>query len=277
MECNNNAKMKKEKKYRMAWKGSAGNLLVKCTFLLLLLSCRSPKDIDQKYTNPGDNKAHSRLQLAIQILYEEHDTTQLKNAFNYLKKASEHNSNAAYIIGFELIHGRLFRRDIKRGLRYLRSASSLGNTDAIRTLGEYEFSLGNWTESIKFLEKADSLKDYHASYDLYLIYQHGRLYYSSIAGDVKNMELIDGEKAILYLQRAADAGSVDAQLDLGRYYLLGNTGFISVDIPKAKAYLRMAYNNEDMFNIPGKMDDLEFLIVENVKLGDKTWIEWLME
>jgi len=226
-------------------------------FAGLIFSCLSGCTQSNSTTkqNQQSISPDSLFTLGMYYLNEDTDKPQYDSAKYYLEKAVESNhKKSLHVLGYEYLLGSKLQRDKKKGLSYLEKASELGETEAYLSLAEFYYYQNEPTQVKAFLEKGSSLGDKYAMYQLHMLYYEG---YAFGQPQKKDESLINLQKGFDYLLRAAEMGSLNAQLALVYLYAKGKQGLLEADIKKSKYYFELAEKNPEAQEVPGATDELE--------------------
>lgn len=153
-----------------------------------------------------------------------------EKAFQWFTRAAEQgDADACFVLAQKVSDGNY----TEESLRWLRTASDLGQLDAQASLGAfYVFDYSNDSyraEGLELLKIAANRGDADAQFYLGLCL---------LTGEV---ELPDAAQAMKWLSRAAAQGQANAEAFVGSMYLLGNEkAGVEVDVDQAVHWLRRA-------------------------------------
>ncbi|MDR2286060.1 MAG: hypothetical protein LBE04_01080 [Prevotellaceae bacterium] len=205
------------------------------------------------------NSNYARVELA--ICYEDGFGVEqdYNKAFELLSIAADNNHPYAYTkLGYYYMNGIMGETDLDKAFEYFSKAVEGGDPDAMFNLGRiYKYSIGrpeNPELALKYFMLAAKNGDMDANIEMGISYEH----------EYGGLEF-DGEKAIGYMNFAAERGHSYAQYKLGVYYYYG---IVEKDKEKGLEYLRKAYENGSPYAAAILGDHLLYSHDENEDLGD---------
>ena len=152
----------------------------------------------------------------------------------YKVAALSGNREAKFAYGLRLLQGRDFEQDVKEGIRLMAEAADAGHPLAMFNYATHLISqrptTAGYRKALPYLERAADHRLADAYYLLAGIYREG------LATGIGNPE-----KARTFLERAAQAGVNEAQVELGIAYATGTDG--PKDLAKANSWYLAAARN----------------------------------
>lgn len=228
-------------------------LLIALNAFIFLYSCTQIKDAKEKSSQVS---ADSLYIVGENYLNEDTDTPKYDSAEYYLSEAANLNyPKAFYTLGNEYALGHKLKSNKEKGVEYLNKAADLGVREAFYSLAHFYYYQSDIENVKKMLEKGSSAGDSYATYQLHMFYYVG---YAFGQSEKKDANLIDSQKGLKYLLKAAEMGNFDAQLSLAYLYTKGDEeGFLKPDKEKALYYFEQAQKNPEVQETLGAFDELE--------------------
>jgi TPR repeat protein len=243
--------------------------------LFLLLSCQDSKRVSQEVASADSSgqidtflsemARDSIYNYAYETLNGDMAEPDYESARESLTScANAHDDRCETLLGYHLVKGVRFKKDVESGVKFLERAIAANNMDAVLYLSDYYYETGLADSSIAILEKAHKRGFSYATYVLSGIYLKG----TNIGlgrPELKYNSILNFEKGIRYLKNAAE-NETEAKFYLAHYYLRGVNDHLERDTAKALNILREMLAGENIDSIPGLRDRVEMTLDEILKM-----------
>lgn len=246
--------------------------------LLMTCSVNRPKQpnstiktdiVGQKHSDNALIISDSLVIQLIQAYYDSYDSTTVVNILSKIHESStKKNSLASTFLGQLYMRGDPFvEKDVKKAFLYLNDAIEAGNSQAVLEACHYHWNSGDFDSSLNLLYENQN-SDGSIEITLSGIHLMGCPYY--IENGVVVKEYLDSLVAKKYLLKASKLGLIDANLQLGIYYLNGIDSLFIQNDDSAKSYFSKVYYSKDAhFAVK---DQVELILKSSKGKGWKIWI-----